>query len=381
MNNYENSNVTIRRRRSKSASYNHDVSLYTDPNLDGSCCSEPLISDDEDENISLIQKLKSDISSLTLKLGSANDKIDSLIIENNQLRKINDELLRDNNLLKEITNNPIKTTTPNSKTRAREQKNNEQYKDAPSIIPNCNTIKQKTEKNIIRTLPQDNHNKICIISSNPNILPVASTVFQKTHKICHYLTQNIGIGYLLKNLEDKIKGYNFHDYCVIIFGEEDFKTTCNYFELVYKIRETLLRIKHTNIILAPPTYKLGPHFNIFNTRVETFSNLLYLNNLTYNFAYIVDSNYNLSCDFSMFRRSGTLNKLGIETILNDILNIMTHIAVDISNSSSLIKTADEESVSGMNLWVGSPQNLDEEKSRSKQTLELLKEKQNKKFFL
>ncbi|CAB3254123.1 unnamed protein product [Arctia plantaginis] len=80
----ETENVTIRRARAHSDTNQDDsVNSHT---LDGTMHSVPGISEDED--VDIINELREQIDGLTTKLLSANNQIDSLILENKALKKM-----------------------------------------------------------------------------------------------------------------------------------------------------------------------------------------------------------------------------------------------------------------------------------------------------
>lgn len=201
-------------------------------------------------------------------------------------------------------------------------------KQTPQLQRKIIVSPNKYEQNILNTT-SDTHNKICIISENKhnNIYAISKKILaEKNTCICHYLLPNSGINNLLNNLEGKLSNYSLEDFCVILIGETDFKTTKNYFSLIYYIRETLKRITHTNIILCVPTYKYSNYATMYNWRVENFNNLLYLDVITHGHVYFLDTNKNLTCDYRMFtRRTGVINDHGMCTIFTDIRQLINYI--------------------------------------------------------
>lgn len=163
---------------------------------------------------------------------------------------------------------------------------------------------------------------ICIISTNikNKVRDIAETTLRKHSKnICHYLMPHCKTEQLLRDLETKLKTFTYNDFCIILIGEEDFSTTNDYFQLVFSIRTTLEKTKHTNVIVCTPTYRYSYYKTMYNWRVENFNNLLYLDILTHEHAYFLDSNKNLSDDYTMFKkRTGLINNYGIHTIFIDI---------------------------------------------------------------
>lgn len=168
--------------------------------------------------------------------------------------------------------------------------------------------------------------KICMLSSDPknNILKTAEKYFENT-LICHYLTSGGGIHQILNGIETKLEGYTLDDYCLVFIGESDFTVTQNYSSVIDHIRNKLLTVQHTNIIICLPIYKY--YKNLFNKRIEAFNNLLYLDNLNNEYAYILDCNKNLEYSTYMFNdRNGHINKRALNVIFNDILDLLQRIS-------------------------------------------------------
>lgn len=174
--------------------------------------------------------------------------------------------------------------------------------------------------------------KLCIVSSNQvnSILSTAQNTFP-SYDICHYILSNCGIKQLTDNLDKKLSNFTIYDYCLIFIGGKDFEKTSNYHELVSDIRDALIKLQHTNIILCLPTYKFNGCSVMYNSRIETFSNLLYRDIYTHNYALLFDSNLNLKYDDTMFfKRSGVLNNNGLRIIFD---NLKYQIYTDFHNST------------------------------------------------
>lgn len=68
---------------------------------------------------------------------------------------------------------------------------------------------------------------------------------------------------------------------------------------------------------------------MYNWRVETFNNLLYLDVMTHEHAYIFDSNQCLDYDFNMFHRYlSHVNDNGIQSIFNNLQKLITEIGYE-----------------------------------------------------
>lgn len=170
--------------------------------------------------------------------------------------------------------------------------------------------------------------KICMLSANKHntMLSTAERYFCENFELCHYLNPDVGIKDLLKNAETKLEDFTMNDFCMLFIGERDFKTTQNYVELVLYLRKVIQKLNHTNIVICFPTYNCGRYSSLFNWRVETFNNLLYLDIVTHEHAYLLDCNLNLTYDYSNFsRHSGRVNNQGMNTIFQDLATMMTFI--------------------------------------------------------
>lgn len=185
------------------------------------------------------------------------------------------------------------------------------------------------------TKASENKRQLCIISNNKRnkILQIAENTFQDTHNFCHYKVQGGGIRDLLFGIDMKVKNFTKRDCCVLIIGETDFVTSNKYYEMVALIRETLQQQNHTNFIICLPTYRFGYFTEIYNQRIETFNNLLYLDIQKHQHAYHLDSNLDLSTDFQMFSRiNGTLKDQGMRNIFANLKKFMKDIEHNITSS-------------------------------------------------
>lgn len=327
----EINNVTVRRARAHSNSDNLDET-FVYHTLDGTVCSMPDISDDE--NIDLITHLKKNIDDLTIKLSSANGEIDSLSIEIEKLKKENEILIRKNSLYKQIAASPLKssTTTPKKQGIKRSKQagciNKQTQTDSDIVAKKKVSIKSatsaqapKSEQNTTTT------SKVCILSNNTEnkILSISNTTLQLKSDICHYLMPHCTMDQMMLNIETKVKSFTMNDFCIIMIGEEDINSN-NYPNLIFSIRASINKIQHTNIIICAPTYKCGNYTNIFNGKIEYFNSLLCHDIFTHEHAYFLDSNMNLTYDYKMFyRRSGKLNNTGMRTIFQDLNEILLDI--------------------------------------------------------
>ncbi|KAF9421676.1 hypothetical protein HW555_002357 [Spodoptera exigua] len=178
--------------------------------------------------------------------------------------------------------------------------------------------------------PNEQHkpNKICILSTNKEnkVLSIAEEMIEKRFNFCHYLTPGGSMYNLLDGIKTKLADYTKNDYCVILIGEQDFKISNNYYKLTVDIRNTLIDITHTNIIICLPTYKYNINSNMYNWRVMNFNQSLYQDNQKYKYAYVMDSNANIEYDYNtFFRKSGQINNYGLRTIFVSIIKLIKDI--------------------------------------------------------
>lgn len=332
-----------------------------------------------------ISEMKEQIAILTSKLETTESELDNIILENNnlnrQIQMLNEEVKLLKSLCKSSTiigNSPYKsdnrrhslprrkrspTNSPlssNSNLQPRDiaassqqekiallqQQLEDIQRENTSLTKQIESLTQSELKMPIERERQHKANgpltlntkrsdhslkKLCLISSNKtnNVLSIALDTFGDM-QLCHYLSPKHGILHMIKNLHEKLYSFTKNDYCVILIGEDDFKTTNNYSNLILELRDTLLKIRHTNLILCLPTYKCCNYATVFNCRVEMFGILLSLDVNSYHYATLVDSNRNLSIDGTMFSKyDGRLNNNGMRTIFNDILLTMkNHIAAN-----------------------------------------------------
>lgn len=287
-----------------------------------------------------LAELNEKIEILQNKLGSAEAEIENLLSENlsfqaiiaEQKKKI--ELLTricksPNKRTKKSTNNKTLNTTYCSPTKAATDSNilnSKFYTPQPNAFKKFNSDIGNTP---LKTKNQNNEQmqtktKICMLSCNKrnSILKIAQHTFENS-EICHYVTPNCGLKEMINNMQNKLKSYTKQDYCIIFIGEEDFYKTKDYFDIILKLRETLQEIKNTNLIICLPTYKFTDFSTMFNSRMEIFNNLLYLDIHTHGYAELLDSNLYLSYDYDMFHKHyGSINNYGMEVIFDNINKII-----------------------------------------------------------
>lgn len=286
----------------------------------------------------VLTKLQLQIIQLQEKLKNAEDKIECLTLENDSLKnkliimdrkidhleknKTNDESSK--KTVTDIGHQTVLDRTQSISVKQRETKadprvGNNRVMNKDSVCAESHSL--------------DRH-KLCLISSHKqcNILSKAKINFSNNYDLCHYLMPYCGIKHQLKGLKEKLNGYTMKDYCVIFIGEEDFRRTNDYVDLTILIRNTLLPLNHTNIIICLPTFKIGNLTRMYNCRIEHFNNLLYLDTLTHEHVYLIDSNRKLTYDNSMFNLyTGNINDHGMNTVFLSLTTLIADIENFVNN--------------------------------------------------
>lgn len=341
-------NITFRRgARTKSETENEADNDTSSQIIDGSSCSLPNISDDESDSVN------TQVEELKLQLAIAHNEVKELSLENASLTSELEALRKKYELLKKLSkySTPQK---PKSSTHTRTPSKNAlkvddcKAKTTQTLvyltdIETTNQDTKKTEENRKTRIDSENYikktsnnklsttnttHKISILSTNRNshVLETAEATFQSNKKIYHYLKTNCGVENLLTGIEHSVKNLTNEDFCVIMIGEQDFIETNNYAHLVNLIKSTLQKFQHTNFIICLPTYQCAQYKTMFNYRIETFNNLLWLDAATYEYAYILDSNLELTYNAKMFdHRRGTVNSKGINVIMKNLHDLIVQI--------------------------------------------------------
>lgn len=307
----------------------------------------PDLSVDENYNCNEIIQLKKQVNELALGLKAAQKDVESLKIENKHLKTMVENLINKENSY----NNVNVTTTSVSDSSKLSTAPKKAITNQINILP-CGSPKTTTNQNKTVSLSQtidissqsgknillNRHrkqciqintikSKLCVISNNKrNYLCAKIEDTFETYDYCHYLIPNGNIQQLLNGIDNKVKSFTKNDHCVIFLGQIDFVQTNNYHDIICFIRETLQTINHTNVTICLPAYRCGHYTTIYDNRVETFNNLLYLDNLTYEYAYLLDSNAELTFDYRMFtKQQGYLNNTGMKTIFTNLKRMITDI--------------------------------------------------------
>lgn len=295
-----------------------------------------------------IECMKEKIDDLENKLQIAENEIENQLSENcalkNRILEKDFKIGQLQNFIKSTPTNTPKSkerrstinkseTKPTEKTQVaslltetKESINNIKRDQADvSDVPEINSIKQD-ERN---ARSETKRTKLTILSSNKKnaVLQAAEKKIPQA-QICHFLTSNGGIQQILDGIETKLHDFTHKDFCIVFIGQNDFQTTKSYKLTIDYIREKILLVQHTNVIICLPTYNCcGPaNLNLYNNRIEIFNKLLYRDNLAHNYAYLIDSNKNLDYSPKMFNtKTGCINGRAFRSMLDDILKQMTDI--------------------------------------------------------
>lgn len=383
---FENKNITHRKPRRTSSMI--DLSVTTSNEefiLDTTMMSLP---DSLRDNSAIISDLTDQNKTLTMQLLSAHQEIENLNNENFRLKSDLQEIIKKVNTYKKICSTPTKKSiTPSRKSKPLHQNdmsscltNNDVSLEsrvhsentlrvinkATQTVYTCSNLSERsistshnktlnqnmkeqtiqstpqidtdiggtrdislqncTNKKSLNTLSPPLKHNICVISSelSNRIYTMSEGTHLRNYNMCHYRTPKCGIEHILRNIENKVRNFTCSDYCIIFIGEEDFKKTNKYIELVALIREKLLQLNHTNFIICLPTFKYMDNFNImYNSRIDTFNNLIYMDVQTYSYAFILDSNLNLPYTHDTYNHwHGNLNNKGFNIVISDLQELI-----------------------------------------------------------
>lgn len=320
---------------------------------------------DEIEQKNELESLKEQVASLKTKLQSAENEIESMLSENCNLKL---EVNKYAKKVEQLTKLCLNTNIPNRIKRKKSKNFQNNNLTMPNIeVENADTKNlSDAHRQISETAPPlsmngENNNlqkdslslndlakrnvKLCLVSNvqNKNYSKKLRNCFGELD-MCHYRVPGGGVSELLSGLDDKLKNFTTSDYCIIVLAETDFIVSKNYICLVKEIREKLLTMQHTTIIICLPTFKCCEMANIYNGRIEMFNYLLYQDNNNYEYCYLLDSNKHLEYSQKMFLRNGTINNQGIRVFINDICDLVLAIAnVTIADEScsNIDKQADK----------------------------------------
>lgn len=295
-----------------------------------------------------ISLLEDKISQLQKKIQLLKRKMCNVLNENKQIKQRSDKEANTTlssikrlviTLQKTMKDLIVKSSSHGNQTSPTDSNTNTE-EDFTHIVRKETTNASHNQKNDSKN--KSTRKKICILSANHTnkLLRIAQHHLSVDYDLCHLLYPHVGVRHLLQDLPQKLAGFTKDDYCIVFIGEEDFKESQNYATLIKDIRNSIQKVNHTNVILCVPTFNCGDRLNMFNWRVESFNRLLYLDIITHEYAYILDSNRNLSYDHTMFhRRSGQINNRGLGQIFQDITVFLYHLSdsfIDVDNTLTQI---------------------------------------------
>ncbi|CAG5006123.1 unnamed protein product [Parnassius apollo] len=232
-----------------------------------------------------LQVLKLELMRLQTELNIANNEIKNLNAINTELNKKNQEQEKIIELYKTINVdelNPSKVlTNPCMSTPLGNQ--SEKVKRYPSYkkefplpedgnkkhiatIPiHANKRDFTSRNNIIDTSKPINYTEKHIFNTKPNICIISGISNHKQSSIkrdkmmeqsaaySHYRTPGGDIDQLSRGLQEKLANFTLNDFCILMIGDTDFKVSKNYKNIVYILKQRILAVQHTNIIICLPT--------------------------------------------------------------------------------------------------------------------------------
>lgn len=291
-----------------------------------------------------LESLQLKVLQLEEKLESADQQIEELLNENFCLKKKSNEYEETIKNLRTICRTtPSKGQNKTKLNKTTRQESYVNYKvtrteeniknigpcNSPDIeSPKPNTRQKLSELNTSNIMDDTKKGKVLLLSSNKtnNILKIAQRTLEEEYNVCHYLLPNSGLQRLTEGIGRKLEGFTRNDYCVILLGEQDFHATNVLSSLVKRLRDTLSSMYSTNILICSPTFKYSKYSNMFNSRIETFNELLNRDVIKFEYAYLIDSNLNLTYDRKMFHlNSGKVNNRGMLTIFDQIKSRISEI--------------------------------------------------------
>lgn len=345
-------NVTIRKK-------GHTVNIPTKNSFDSLSTCESLGSEDEQSRVNEtacsfsrskscldlnkitlrneLDSLKEEVTNLRVQLESAESEIESMLSENCNLKR---EINRYVKKVEELTKLCLNTSTTGRRKNRKNRKNNNQ------TMPNIeveNELQDRFLDTNITSTPII-HGKVIDATEQPvSLLKTKKTrvdIFSNfkrrdlanltesyldQHQLCRYTYPGADIHQMLAGIETKLQDFTLDDYCVVFIGENDFTVSKNLHCIIDFIREKLLLVQHTNVMIVLPTYKsCSTSLNLFNSRIESFNNLLYLDNIRHKYAYLIDSNKNLDYSPNMFNfNTGRPNSKAMKIICTDLADLIS----------------------------------------------------------
>ncbi|PZC74714.1 hypothetical protein B5X24_HaOG207339 [Helicoverpa armigera] len=349
-------NITFRKKPKDSTKTSLNGTNANSTSIDGSTDSLPDIS--ADDNTLLLQQLKLQIEDLTTKLDAAHEEINYLSLQNNELKRSLREVTSKGDILQKQTAKSKNKITPNKKLRLttppsssqditpiKQQNDQARTTSTPlkqiTLSPSSAQSPQQLTSNdqdVKSKTSQNNKNKLCILNTEnkKGSLSIIEDTFSKHFDFCHHIMHNCSTKILVQDIDQKLENFTIRDYCIIFIGQTDVKEENKHLSIINELKDSLCRIKHTNIILCLPTYVTGAP--IYNYKAELFGKLLCLAFQNNDSVYLFDTNYYLTLEmFSV--TTGKINKLGLKNVYNWILdNILVDLKMLSDNPREINKT-------------------------------------------
>lgn len=362
-------NITFR-KPSRSSSLTDVTKNMTNNNTEKTILDTTMMSipDSFHDTFDDVRELTEENKILRNQLLSAHKEIEDLNTENFRLKSDLQDMIKTVNTFKKICSTPEKkSATPTRKTKTLQRISSpnkviNEHEQQPTKTTNkqnketqttyCHTQTPNKSKGMPTAIAPTNlvskptqKNKLCILSySNiKGCKPLVEEVFSEYFHYCHYIMPNCTIMRLISGIEQKLKDFTLNDYCLLFIGEDDINTyDNNYIDVINMLNESLRKVSHTNVVICLPTYKIESP--IYNFKVEMFNNLLHLDNQSHKYAYIFDSNRDLTLEMFSYT-TGRINKHGMRNIYD---NIMSNILIDLNlyclTNSQLNSDSSQETV-------------------------------------
>ncbi|KAH9627604.1 hypothetical protein HF086_010756 [Spodoptera exigua] len=254
-------NITFRRRRSKGSESNQDDSNNTSQTLNYTTNSMPEMSEDDETHE--IKKLQDKIDELTSQLNNANKKVEILCLEISSLKEKNQELSKKNDsYVQKVTSSHQQQSTISKRAHSRQNKLTKTNRNIGNITSHQDSRTENKDvtltsshnrilNNVIKPHQHDASikHKLCILSGEKSsrickLIDNNYSCSRNNYEICHYRKPNCNLEIILDNIDKKVQNFTKSDFCVICIGDEDFKRTQNYIELVVLIPELKLLITY-----------------------------------------------------------------------------------------------------------------------------------------
>lgn len=302
--------------------------------------------------LSQVEKLRADleiahneISSLNLENSKLNQRLQDSESKLKLYKKVK-ELAIPNKYLSPVQKSNKKRTMKQLTTSTQSSPLKKQFSPTIKDDITCAPTYSKGMGTTNETIPTKK-SKVCILSSDRiSHLNLMGNKLDDKYDYIQYRKPGVGMLMLLEGINQKLETFTENDFCLVFIGENDFLKSKNYPKLVNSIQERLSNLTHTNIIIVLPTYKIKHNVQLYNARVEAFNNLLYINMISTNSAYIFDSNLNLDYYNNYRRVNGNINDYEFKLLMGSLRDSME--AVLEYNAKIILKSSTGSDYSKVN---------------------------------